>query len=633
MHYSIEDEIRQNEWYKCIPAKQTSNVTFVTAFMNIYDKPLHDIRDIAWRFDHFAKIVETGIPLCVYVDQSSEEYMRQFIELLSEDGNCGTDHVKIMRVMNITDTWIHKECLKFSGGAGFAGAKMPKNRTQTKDTYEYMVLMHSKVEFLKDAIEQNPWSTKYFSWIDFNIWHIFKDSELSRRQLCQIAYSEINTDSILIPGCWSKMDANEELVTDTILNSIHWRFCGGFILGHQDQIMDLWNMYQKYWPIFMDKYGDNGKLPMLWEVNFWTWLEAFHDWKPTWYSADHDDRIIQIPVDTFTTCLKKHPNTTVEIYNYKEIPQYYPMSSSYTLLQGGRARILNTRYVNYRLTPQGAYIFNDPNKVIASKNVFSVLDQEWQPVNYQEIANPVKEELPSKLIPECPFDGIEDIRIFCTSGNEVEFIGTSINYSKSESNRMIYGTYDLRTYQLNNCFLLDPPRDSWCEKNWCPIIYNMPKDSESSTKKPLQFIYSWNPIQIGELRDVETTELPRRKRLEITITHQVNAPLFKRFNCRGSTSFVESIYYKDYLIGVVHFSLGEWPRNYYHSLVLLDKITLQPKFHSNMFTFCNSNSIEFCIGFTETNYKNNEFIFWISQFDRDPCMISASLGQFSWLSC
>jgi hypothetical protein len=85
------------------------------------------------------------------------------------------------------------------------------------------------------------------------------------------------------------------------------------------------------------------------------------------------------------------------------------------------------------------------------------------------------------------------------------------------------------------------------------------------------------------------------------------------------------------MIGVVHFSLSEWPRNYYHFLVLLDKNTLEPKYHTNTFTFCNSYSIEFCIGFTETVDK--KYIFWISQFDRDPCVVHANMEQFSWLPC
>jgi hypothetical protein len=281
--------------------------------------------------------------------------------------------------------------------------------------------------------------------------------------------------------------------------------------------------------------------------------------------------------------------------------------------------------VNYRLTPQGAYIFNDPNHVIVSKNVFSVLDNDWRPVSYQEIADPGREELPSKAIPACKFDGIEDIRIFCPDPqlDRVQFIGTSINYSHHESNRMIVGEYDLANYKMHDCFLLDPPEgsNSWCEKNWCPVI---------RPEKEVEFIYKWNPVEIGRLVEAGKPEdVPRKKRLDITRKHHVNAPVFRRF--RGSTSFVESTTFPGFLIGVAHFSLGEWPRNYYHSLILLEKASLRPRYYTNIFTFCVPNSIEFCIGFSETGER--DYIFWISQFDRDPRMIRCSMDQFSWLDC
>ena len=604
------------------PPEPKPTVTFVTAFMNIYDRPLHNVRDVAWRFDHFAKIVETGIPICVYVDPKSEEYMRQFIDLISADQDAPL--VRIMRIVDIKETWIHQECLKFGGDRP---PKMPLHRTLSKDTYEYMTLMHSKVEFLKDAIEQNPWSTTHFAWIDFNIWHIFREHEMSQDQLRQIAYSPIKTTGVLIPGCWAKMEKNDSLVPDAILGKIHWRFCGGFFLGHQDQILDLWEKYAKYWPEFMVRYsGPDGAAPMVWEVNFWAWLEAFCDWTPQWYSADHDDRIIQIPMDTMTPCLVADFDAKVETYPYKDIGQFYPMSASFALSGDGKSRILNTRYVNYRLTPQGAYIFNDPNRVISSKNVFSVLDNQWRPVSYQEIADPGPHELPSKPIPQCPFNGIEDIRIFCPDPktDRIQFIGTSINYSHHESNRMIMGEYDLAKYQMHDCFLLDSPEGSgaWCEKNWCPVICE---------GRGVEYVYKWNPVEIGHLVDsvAGSEEVPRKKRLVITCKHHVNAPVFRRF--RGSTSFVESIHFPGFLIGVVHFSMNEWPRHYYHALVLLDRVSLKPRYYTNIFTLCKSNSIEFCIGFSETGER--EYIFWISQYDRDSCMVQCPMDRFSWLPC
>jgi hypothetical protein len=52
--------------------------------------------------------------------------------------------------------------------------------------------------------------------------------------------------------------------------------------------------------------------------------------------------------------------------------------------------------------------------------------------------------------------------------------------------------------------------------------------------------------------------------------------------------------------------------------VVLDKKTLQLKEYSDDFVFCKE-SIEFCIGFA---YKDGNFYFWFSQFDRNPMWLS-----------
>ena len=38
---------------------------------------------------------------------------------------------------------------------------------------------------------------------------------------------------------------------------------------------------------------------MTWETNVWTFLELNTDWNPSWFLADHNDSIIQIPDEFF----------------------------------------------------------------------------------------------------------------------------------------------------------------------------------------------------------------------------------------------------------------------------------------------------------------------------------------------
>jgi hypothetical protein len=53
---------------------------------------------------------------------------------------------------------------------------------------------------------------------------------------------------------------------------------------------------------------------LIWEVNFWAWLEAKDYWKPKWYSADHNDSIFNIPTQYYANRLADRIETIN--YNY-----------------------------------------------------------------------------------------------------------------------------------------------------------------------------------------------------------------------------------------------------------------------------------------------------------------------------
>ena len=158
---------------------------------------------------------------------------------------------------------------------------------------------------------------------------------------------------------------------------------------------------------------------------------------------------------------------------------------------------------------------------------------------------------------------------------------------------MIMGKYSEKNSQYSDVKVLGSPRKR-LEKNWIPII----------RKGELEFIYNWFPLQIGKLDE--------NNNLIIHNSFPIKNDLFKIV--RGSTCFVND---GDVLLGVVHFSMNTSPRKYFHMLIALDKDTLRPLYHSNSFYFLNV-GIEYCIGFT---VKEEKLVFWISQKDREPCMI------------
>ena len=120
----------------------SSDITFVTAFMNIYPKDApYGGKDFRWRFDRFVQLLETGIQLAVYVDETGVDLLEQCMEIFP--------NLKIMKVMSIYETWVHRLCEQY-GGQDIA---LPAIRNTPKDTYEYLVLMNSKIEFIHDTME------------------------------------------------------------------------------------------------------------------------------------------------------------------------------------------------------------------------------------------------------------------------------------------------------------------------------------------------------------------------------------------------------------------------------------------------------------------------------------------------
>ena len=566
--------------------------------MNLYDTPFEN-KDADWRFGHFAKIAETGIQLCVYCSPDCREYLERFATQYP--------NIKIMKYVTIQDMWAFKtvQMLRTMGET----VELPCRRNMPKDTVEYISMMHSKVEFLQMAIDENPWNSTHFAWIDFNVAYIFKDFVYVQEYLRILSRRTFASDFVAIPGCWEKQKAEN---TSALLDDICWRFCGGFFIGSKDAIVDFHDKYLTYFPLFVETHRK-----LIWEVNFWAWLEANCEWSPVWFKGDHNDSIIQISADICSVCLFEDWKTRVA-YFYPPVETYQPSSASHVFF-GGR-HILNTRYVNYWYWDSGHCQILEPRGWIISKNFVSILEdgQEpglLEPTDYVEM----DETTVGLKSHDASFFGLEDIRLYAY-GSEIRFICTNINYSPTGRNRMIRGVYDPDLGIYKGCQILQPPNmDSWCEKNWIPIVRSRNDDNDTKTNKELEewFIYKWWPFEAGQINTATN-------QLEIKISYMINAPFFMKV--RGSTAFILGTPFistvegegVEGLLGLVHFSEETLPRHYYHIMVLLDKDTLQPLKYSEIFCF-EKIGIEFCIGFYA---EGDNFHFWISRMDREPLYIT-----------
>jgi len=162
-------------------------------------------------------------------------------------------------------------------------------------------------------------------------------------------------------------------------------------------------------------------------------------------------------------------------------------------------------------------------------------------------------------------NGIEDLKLI-EHNDTINFTGTKWkDYGKIN---IVTGRYDLmiKDYlEYKDCV---SPTHRSIEKNWVPFIH---EDS-------IKYVYDWNPIMIGTIAN---------DKMNIVKSSSTFLPGF-----RGSSPGFE---YKDEIYFLTHAVEYSTPRHYYHSIVVLDKKTLEYKRHSNLFTF-DGQKIEYALG-------------------------------------
>ena len=565
-------------------------VTFVTSFFNIYEKDYDAKKTIPWRVERFEEMARTGINICVYTCDDFAKYIdtTRFPNVClyggCEDINRQNQIIVTTQDNPVSDTKEYDQLPRSIYGAGSA---LPAVRNETKDTAEYLTIINRKTEFMADAVRRNPFGTTHFAWVDFNLSHVLFDTVRSLRYLQDLGQRTFAKKMFAIPGCWDHKYNNVDI--GHVTECIFWRFCGGFFIGDAESILRFDDLYKTKYPEFIDAYGK-----LVWEVNFWAWLEVNSDWAPEWYAAGHDDTIITNLSASYFSPSLRDLGSTKTTYAYPEIPGYNPGSASFIRHNG--KNLLNTRYVNYWYYPDGGYMFYDGTNVIRTKNILSVLDDNLIPVSYEEM-DETTIDLPRH---ELYSRGIEDIRLFSDDNDRIKYIATTVGYHGTGGNRMVVGNYDYESRTYSESRLIEPPTETWCEKNWTPL----PGTREL-------FVYKWAPMEVGELTD--------GNKLDIVVRHEdtINIPLFSKM--KGSAPFVEF----NELCGIIHFSEETKPRRYFHMIVILDKETLKPIRYSESFVFENT-GIEFCIGFY---IVDNKYLFWISQFDREPALISIDIDK------
>jgi glycosyltransferase involved in cell wall biosynthesis len=162
---------------------------------------------------------------------------------------------------------------------------LPEGRNIKKDTADYIQVGLSKAEFIH--------STKLFVDADVYVWFDYDILKLAtyrdrmiRRMERAIESLAVVQDKILIPGCVSK----ERINYDAIMKYPVWRFCGNFCIIPKSQVDNFFTHTVE----FLDECEKQKALT--WEFNMYAAIEKKHPDLFHWYSADHNDTIVQAPL-------------------------------------------------------------------------------------------------------------------------------------------------------------------------------------------------------------------------------------------------------------------------------------------------------------------------------------------------
>ena len=262
------------------------------------------------------------------------------------------------------------------------------------------------------------------------------------------------------------------------------------------------------------------------------------------------------------------------------------ISSSPCILRHSDGYLLNVRYVNYTIQPNGSYSFKHNDGKITTLQLVLWLTNDLKVYKTKWMDQVLNENL--------RYQGVEDVKVFSHCG-ELLFLGT-VEHPTTGNIAVGHGTYDMKKTMLHPT-PFSSPNNEGCEKNWC---YFHTADGS------LKLVYKWSPLTIGEAGGDS-----------LTITSKNTAVPAFFSDLRGSTN---GCLVDDEVWFVCHLVEYSTPRHYYHCIVVLDAKTLEYKRHSILFKF-HSDCIEYCLGFI---VEPSRFLFSYSRMDRTSAVMALS---------
>lgn len=149
-----------------------------------------------------------------------------------------------------------------------------------KDTLEYMFVQCNKTEWVKQAIELDPFNTEQFVWVDFGIYHMINSEYFAE---CVYKMTQQKYDKIRIAGCW---DLNA-FYHNNYQSKVLWYFAGSVFGGDKNSLYKFADLMKTRCLDLIDQHQS-----LIWEVNLWYFIYNENKELFDVYRADHNKTII-----------------------------------------------------------------------------------------------------------------------------------------------------------------------------------------------------------------------------------------------------------------------------------------------------------------------------------------------------
>ena len=150
-----------------------------------------------------------------------------------------------------------------------------------KDNIEYMFVQCNKTEWVKQAIEEDPFHSDQFIWVDFGIYHMINNETEFEKYICKL--SEPTYECVRIAsGIFFNNDIN-------IYQNIIWFFLGSIFGGNKEKLLKFAELMKSKCISIIET-----KKTICWEINIWFLIYQEY---PELFSCYNSSHTINILID------------------------------------------------------------------------------------------------------------------------------------------------------------------------------------------------------------------------------------------------------------------------------------------------------------------------------------------------